>query len=192
MKRRDLLGSVGIGSAALLAGAAGVKAGTGTKSSEHEHGKTDGPLSNATVSFGAWPGTGTGATGTTPVDRTVLPAAPAAPNIHQLLPQTATIKAGGSVNFIVAGFHQILVYAPGKTPEDIDTGTLIPIPGAPPAVGLIDDPDKRLFRGVSPLTVGQDRVEVVHFAKPGLYLVICSVSVHFADGMFGWVRVLPG
>jgi len=146
----------------------------------------NGPLANATVSFGAWP-----ATGDSPLDRTVLPTAPAAPNIHQLLPRTTTIKAGGSVNFIVAGFHQIAVYAPGTKPDDIDTSTLLPIPGAPPTVGLIDDPENRLFRGVSPLTVGQDRVEVVHFGKRGTYLVVCLVSVHFADGMFGWVRVLP-
>jgi plastocyanin len=142
-------------------------------------------LANATVSFGAWPATGA------VLDRTVLPTAPMAPNIHQLLPQTATIKAGGAVNFIVAGFHQIAVYAPGTKPEDIDTTTLIPIPNAPPAVGLIDDANNRLFRGVSPLTVEQDRVEVVHFGKPGRYLVICTVSVHFAGGMYGWVRVLP-
>jgi plastocyanin len=191
MKRRNLLGSVGVGSAAILAGAAGVRAGTRAHIDEHEgghdHGPVGGPLANATVSFGAWP-----ATGTTPLDRTALPTAPAAPNIHQLIPQTATIKAGGSVNFVVAGFHQIVVYKPGTKPGDIDTSTLIPIPGAPPAVGLIDDPENRLFRGVSPLTVGQDRVEVVHFGSRGLYLVICAVSVHFADGMFGWVRVLPG
>lgn len=186
MKRRNLLGSVGLGSAALLTGAAGVRAGTSGKTEEHDHGAARGPLANATVSFGAWP-----ATGTAVLDRMARPTAPAAPNIHHLLPQTATIKAGGAVNFIVAGFHQIAVYAPGTKPDDIDTTKLIPIPNAPPQVGLIDAPDNRLFRGVSPLTVGQDRVEVVHFGKPGRYLVICTLSVHFADGMYGWVRVLP-
>ncbi len=186
MKRRDVLATAGIGSAAILAGAAGARTAARGHDDEHAHESVNGPLANATVSFGAWP-----ATGATPTDRTALPTAPAAPNIHQLLPRTATIKAGGSVNFIVAGFHQIAVYAPGTKPDDIDTSTLIPIPNAPPAVGLIDDAENRLFRGVSPLTVGQDRVEVVHFGKRGTYLVICTVSVHFADGMFGWVRVLP-
>lgn len=186
MKRRDLLASAGIGSAAVLTGAAGARTGARAHEDEHAHATMDGPLANATVSFGAWP-----ATGDTPLDRTALPIAPAAPNVHQLLPRTATIKAGGSVNFIVAGFHQIAVYAPGTKPDDIDTSTLLPIPGAPPTIGLIDDPDNRLFRGVSPLTVGQDRVEVVHFGKRGTYLVVCLVSVHFASGMFGWVRVLP-
>ncbi len=187
MKRRNLLGSVGLGSATLLAGAVGVGAGTRARNEEHDHGAVGGPLANATVSFGAWP-----ATGPAVLDRMALPTAPAAPNIHQLLPQTATIKAGGAVNFIVAGFHQIAVYAPGTKPDDIDPSTLIPIPGAPPEVGLIDDPNNRVFRGISPLTIGQDRVEVVHFGKRGRYLVICTVSVHFADGMYGWVRVLPG
>src|SRR5262245_58880371 len=113
MKRRDLLASVGIGSAAVLAGVAGVRPSARAQSDEHAHHALSGPLANATVSFGAWP-----ATGATPLDRTVLPTAPIAPNIHQLLPGTVTIKAGGSVNFIVAGFHQIAVYAPGTKPED--------------------------------------------------------------------------
>jgi uncharacterized cupredoxin-like copper-binding protein len=36
-----------------------------------------------------------------------------------------------------------------------------------------------------------DRVEVVHFAEPGTYLVICGVLPHFQAGMYGFVRVLP-
>ena len=114
MKRRNLLASVGIGSAAALAGAAGVRTAAREHGDEHAHQTINGPLANATVSFGAWP-----ATGDTPLDRTALPTAPAAPNIHLLLPRTATIKAGGSVNFIVAGFHQIAVYAPGTKQDDI-------------------------------------------------------------------------
>ena len=42
------------------------------------------------------------------------------------------IKEGGSVNFVLAGFHQVLVYAPPTKPDDIDTSALLPIPGAPP------------------------------------------------------------
>ena len=186
MKRRDVLASAGIGSAAVLAGAAGARTAARGHEDEHAHHAINGPLANATVSFGAWPGIGD-----PPLDRTALPTAPMAPNIHQLLPRTATIKAGGAVNYVVAGFHQIGVYAPGTKPDDIDTSKLIPIPGAPPVVGLIDDPKNRLFLGVSPLTVGQDRVEVVQFSKRGTYLVVCLVSVHLADNMFGWVRVLP-
>jgi hypothetical protein len=54
-----------------------------------------GLLSNATVSFGEW---------MTPVDR--FPNnSPREANHHELIPKVATIRAGGTVNFIVAGFH---------------------------------------------------------------------------------------
>jgi hypothetical protein len=187
MKRREFVQRVGMGSAAIVsaAGVAGAAAGA-QKDEGHDHRPIEGSLASATVSFGQWP-----ATGATPLDRTVLPTAPAAPNVHLLIPQTAIIRAGGSVNFIVAGFHQIAIYAPGTKPTDINTTVLIPIPGAPPTVGLIDDPTNRLYRGLSPLTQPQDRVEVVHFSEKGLYLVVCLVSPHFInDNMYGWVRVL--
>jgi hypothetical protein len=173
---------------ALVTAAGGALAAATRHDEQHAHRPIEGSLANATVSFGAWPGTND-----EPLDRMALPAAPLAPNVHALLPRTATIKAGGSVNFIVAGFHQIAVYAPGTKPSDINTSVLLPIPMAPPEVGLIDDSNNRLFRGIDPRvpTVPQDRVEVVHFGRRGLYLVICTVSVHFInDNMFGWVRVV--
>jgi len=183
MKRRQFLRGIGLGSAAMVTGAV---AGSRAAAQNHDHASTmDGPLASATVSFGAWP-----VGGDQPLDRMTTPNAPIAPNVHALIPNTVTIKAGGTVNYIVAGFHQIIVYEPGKEPSDVDTGTLIPIPGAPAEVGLIDDPVKRLYRGVNPIELPQDRVEVVHFERRGLYLVICSVNVHFADNMFGWVMVL--
>ena len=190
MKRRQFVGQLGIGSAVLAA--AGVAQ---AAQNEHEdHKALSGPLASATISFGAWP------VGTVdaPLDRTVTPLAPDAPNVHALLPQVVTIKEGGSVNFVLAGFHQVVVYA-GKKPEDVVTTVLLPIPGAPPFIGLIDDPVKRIYRGLDPRTLGseegpdplsQDRVEVVGFSKRGTYLVICAVNVHLADGMFGWVRVI--
>jgi len=105
------------------------------------------------------------------------------------------------VNFVLAGFHQVVVYGPDTRPEDIDTTLLLPIPGAPPTVGIIDDPRNRIYRGLDPRALSpappaapnllsQDRVEAVSFSTRGTYLVICSVSRHFADGMFGWVRVV--
>src|SRR5262245_10731408 len=71
----------------------------------------DGPLSNATVSFGEW---------MTPVDRFPNNSPPTA-NHHELIPQVAKIKAGGTVNFIIAGLHQVIVYDDGTQPEDINT-----------------------------------------------------------------------
>ncbi len=140
----------------------------------------DGPLSNATVSFGEW---------MTPVDR--FPnVSPIAANHHELIPQVATIKAGGTVNFIIAGFHQVIVYDNGTQPGAINTAlTVPPTAGGPP---LINDPTNRIYRGLDPSLQSRDRVEVVHFANPGTYLVICGVFPHFVnDRMFGFVRVLP-
>jgi hypothetical protein len=195
MKRRQFVEQLGIGSAVLAAASAAHAA-----QGEHEHGDhkaLTGPLANATVSFGAWP------VGTveTPLDRTVTPLAPFAPNTHALLPQVAVIKEGGAVNFILAGFHQVVVYAPGKKPGNVDQSVLLPLPGAPATVGLIDDPGGRIYRGLDPRLLSpappaapnllsQDRSEVVSFSKRGLYLVICAVNVHFNEGMFGWVRVI--
>jgi plastocyanin len=189
MKRREWLQKVGVGSAALIAGSGTLAAAAG-EGQGHAHTPMAGPLVSATVSFGDWP------VGTTaaPTDRMALPFAPAAPNGHRLIPQTTTIRAGGTVNYLFAGFHQIAVYAPGTMPADIDTTKTLPIPGAPPFINLIDDEVNRVYRGLDPRleSTGQDRVEVVTFAAPGTYLVICAVSIHFInDGMYGWVKVLP-
>jgi len=140
----------------------------------------DGPLANATVSFGAW---------MTPLDR--FPNnSPREANHHELLPTMAKIRAGGSVNFIIGGFHHILVYDDGTKPGDIRTNMLIP-PTNQPVPPLIADPRNRIYRGLDPSTQPQDRVEVVHFEEPGTYLVICGVLPHFQEGMFGYVKVLP-
>ena len=148
---------------------------------EHRHPRVTGDGATATVSFGAWP---------QGLDRLNPPMGPA-PNVHQLIPYVTTIKVGGTVNFIVAGLHNIAVYAPGTRPEDIDASLLIPIPGAPPNLPrLIDDPQNRVFRGAMPLPPVLDRTEVVQFPKRGLHLVICAVLPHFEDRMWGWVRVV--
>lgn len=59
-----------------------------------------GPSRNVTVSFGAGLNT-VGAAN------------------HHIIPHQIDIKAGDVVNFAVAGFHQIFVYNPGTTPDDI-------------------------------------------------------------------------
>jgi plastocyanin len=184
MKRRQFVEQLGIGSAVLAAASVANAAAQG----EHEHKALTGPLANATVGFGAWPV----GTPEVPRDRFALPNAPQGPNVHALLPNDVTIKEGGSVSFIVAGFHHIVVYAPGKDPDEVNQSVLLPIPNAPPRVGLIDDPAQRIYRGLDPrlATTPQDRVEVVGFSKRGTYLVICAVNVHFNDGMFGWVKVI--
>ena len=44
--------------------------------------------------------------------------------------------------------------------------------------------------GGPPPVINFDRVEVVQFATPGTYLVICAIVPHFNEGMYGYVRVL--
>ena len=172
MRRREFVTSVLAGGIAAPALAA----------QGHSHRPLDGPMANATVSFGHWQSQ-------PPHDRF--------PNVsdrfrngHQLLPYESQIKAGGAVNFVVAGFHHVLVYEPGIEPGDIDTTMTMPV-SAPPGPPLINDPDGRIYRGLDPSLFPQDRVEVVHFAMRGRYLVICGVLPHFLDGMYGYVVVLP-
>ena len=143
----------------------------------------EGPLSNATVSFGAWM--------TSPSLDRFPNVSLAAANHHVLMPREVKIKAGGTVNFIIAGLHQVVVYDDGTQPGDINTALTTPTTGTPAGVPLINDPNNRIYRGPDPSLLSRDRVEVVHFANPGTYLVICGVLTHFQQGQIGFVRVLP-
>lgn len=143
------------------------------------------PLGSATVSFGGW---------MTPLDRfTTLP--PPSANHHEMIPNTAKIRAGGYVNFIISGLHVVAIYDDGYTPADIDTSVLVPGPRFGPPI--INDSEGRIYRGIDPViasgpppVLNLDRVEVVHFEEPGMYLVICAVLPHFVEGMVGYVKVL--
>jgi len=126
---------------------------------------------------------------------------------HVIIPDEIKVKQGGVVHFLVAGFHQPMVYKPGTKPEDI----VIP-PGAPL---FINDPTNLFYQGINPgggplgtpgtivpFSNSQNRLESVSFpasvgtgtpssakAEPGVYLVICNVRGHFLDGMFAFVTV---
>ena len=197
MKRRQFFQAAGVGSAALAALSTSGKAHAAVRTAvQHNHRPISGPQATATVSFGAW----------VPGSRFPnLGAAPGLPNnAHVLIPNEVQIKAGGTVNFIVAGFHQIVVYGNGKRPGDIDTSLVVGVT-TPPGAPLINDPEDRVYRGIDPSVFptlsgpaqgpGQpklhDRVEVVYFPDPGRYLVICAVLPHFEDEMWGWVKVNP-
>jgi len=188
MKRREFMAKagagVGLASLPLAAGVAASKHGKpqGAHGHGQAHEQVTGPLASATVSFGQWP-----ASLSEPLDRFPNEGAPAIPNSHHLIPYEAMIKAGGSVNFVIAGFHQVIVYGGGKQPSDVDTSLVEPTTPLP----LINDPENRIYRGVSPFLSPQDRVEVVQFTEPGTYLVICGFLFHFQEGMFGWVKVNP-
>lgn len=113
---------------------------------------------------------------------------------HAILPDTIKVKAGGVVHFLVAGFHQITIYNPGKELDDL----VVPATGR-----FIDDTLDRFYQGIVPATINppvlpvtddpsnaRNRVESVSFAAPGTYLVICNVRTHFNDGMFAIVKVV--
>jgi hypothetical protein len=187
-----------------VAGTAGVAAGLGVlinpesggpvsealAAQDHRHGGKPiaGPLSNATVTFGGW-------LTDPPFDRFAPDPNDRTRNHHQLTPNVARIEEGGTVNFIIGGFHNVLVYDHGTQPKDINRTLLITSPDFPP---LINDPNKRIYRGLDPRTMPtvQDRVETVQFAERGLYLVICAVLPHFFNDttmqfeMFGYIRVV--
>ena len=150
----------------------------------------------ATATFGFFPVDST-------VDRMQV-ANPGNRNGHQMGPFQVTIRAGGMVNFIIDGNHQVVVYDDGIQPRNINADLVLPSP----LNNLIDDPNGRIYRGLSPTGVPanffgpgvpaaaiaappQDRIETVSFPKPGTYLVICGVRSHFVGGMFGYVIVVP-
>ena len=144
----------------------------------------DGPLANATVSFGQWK--------TDPTLDRFPNSSPATANNHQVIPNEVKVKTGGAVNFIVSGLHLVIVYDAGTQPNDIDVNDTNNTTGMP-VVALIDDEIDRIYRGLDPSLTPRDRVEVVQFSQPGTYLVICGIRGHFVnDGMYGFVRVLPG
>jgi plastocyanin len=195
MKRRQFFQAAGVGSAALAALSTSRSAeGAARTAAQHAHAAISGPNATATVSFGAW----------VPGSRFPnLGAAPMLPNnAHVMIPNEVQIKAGGTVNFIIAGFHQIAVYGNGTRPEDIDTSLTVGVT-TPPGAPLINDANNRVYRGIDPSVFpsltgppqgpGQprlhDRVEVVHFPERGRYLVICAVLPHFEEEMWGWVKV---
>lgn len=202
MKRREFVQKASIGAAALAALGPSHSAGASTRRSpQQHHTPMSGPLATATVSFGAW------AAGTNRRPN-IVAAAGLANNIHALIPYEVTIKAGGTVNYIIAGFHVVAVYADTR-PDDINIGITVPPFGAP-APPIIDDPTNRVYRGIDPTVMPflqgppqqgpigpafqpllQDRIEVVHFPERGRYLVICAVLPHFTDGMYGYVKVNP-
>jgi hypothetical protein len=137
------------------------------------------PLANATVTFGEW-------RTDPPLDR--FEGFEPNHNMLHILPNEVTIKAGGAVNFIISGFHLILVYDKGTQPGSIDVTDLITGGRA----SLINDPTNRIYRGLDPDTQPFDRIEAVHFPSRGRYLVICGVLPHFVNnGMFSFVNVLP-
>ena len=141
-------------------------------------------------------------------------AQPGNPVNHAILPNEIKIKVGGVVDFGVAGFHDIIVFKPGVTLDDLINagGGVIPLtppvfvlppdPAAPLPPGLASLADQIYYRGINPAggplatpavpnpDNGFNRNEPVAFLEPGTYLVICNIRPHLLDGMMAQVKVL--
>ena len=150
--RRALIGTGLAGLAVALSGSTPARAAEGS-----------GPHSSATVSFGSWM--------TTPSLDRFPNLSPRPANHHHFCPDEVTIKSGGCVNFVISGFHLVLVYDDGTQPSDVNTSLVVP-PTAQPVPPLIADPNGRVYRGLDPSLFPQDRVEVVHFDRPGTILMM--------------------
>lgn len=137
---------------------------------------------------------------------------PGNPVNHAVLPKRIHVKKGGVVDFGVAGFHDIVIFKPGVTLEELNDGTG-QLPVFPPVFVLPPDPttplpsgsaflaDKIYYRGINPAggplatapvvdpSNAQNRSEPVTFLEAGTYLVICNIRPHLLDGMYAYVRV---
>jgi hypothetical protein len=115
---------------------------------------------------------------------------------HHVLPNLIEVKAGGVVNFAVAGFHQIIIYNPGVEFEDIV------LPDFPPNLFVNYQLNTAYYVGINPDNAntatpptpetrdnGENRIEPVSFTEPGVYLVICNVTPHLRDRMFAYIKV---
>ena len=115
---------------------------------------------------------------------------------HHVLPNMIEVKAGGVVNFAVAGFHQIVIYNPGVEFEDIV------LPAFPPNLFVNYQLNTAYYVGINPDNAnpatppapatrfnGENRIEPVSFSEPGVYLVICNVTPHLRDRMFAYIKV---
>src|SRR5262245_26452360 len=139
--RRNLLKAAVAGGLSVAGIGMALKPGATTKAAgAHTHEPVDGPLATATVTFGAWPTD-------PPLDRNRHNPSPLNRNVHQLIPNEVTIQVGGTVNFIIAGLHQVIVYDNGTKPEDIrTTADFLVSPASGGAAILINDPEKRIYR----------------------------------------------
>jgi plastocyanin len=177
--------------------------------SEHAHDNRpqSGKRAHVIVAFGQWE-----ANPARPLDRWPIneEVETRTRNIHVQLPFEAEVDAGGAVSFIISGFHQILIYGPGRELADVKAAAaglnLPPFGPFPPLVNYTTD---LVYRGLDPRVLQYvpipavplstipagtanpvvDRIESVNFKEPGRYLVICGVRPHFDTDMHGYVDV---
>lgn len=117
---------------------------------------------------------------------------------HHVVPREIRVRKDGVVNFVVAGFHQIIVFQPGVVLGQIvvPTSGLFIYEPAPPTSLPVQFIGVRTAGGPPPVipstanpSNAQNRVESVSFADTGDYLAICNVLPHFVDGMWAMIKV---
>lgn len=130
---------------------------------------------------------------------------------HAILPNRIKVKAGGVVDFGVAGFHHIVIFNAGVTLDDLIVAGGGVLPSFAPVFVIQPDPalpidvpalvDKVYYRGLNPAggppltptttnpSNASNRSEPVAFLEPGTYLVICNVRPHLLNGMLAYVKV---
>ena len=140
-------------------------------------------------------------------------AQPGNPVNHAVLPKEIKIKAGGVVDFAVAGFHDIVIFKPdftlahliqaggGQYPLTPPLFVIPANPATPLPVAISFLADSIYYRGINPAggplatavagnpANGSNRTEPVAFLERGTYLVICNVRPHLLDGMYAYVKV---
>lgn len=140
-------------------------------------------------------------------------AQPGNPVNHAILPRELKVSVGGVVDFGVAGFHDIIIFKPGFSLDDLVTAGGGQLPSFAPVFVLPSDPlapmppglefllDHIYYRGLNPAGGppatpvtdnpynGLNRSEPVAFLEKGDYLVICNVRPHLLDGMWAHVKV---
>jgi hypothetical protein len=120
---------------------------------------------------------------------------------HVVLPNKIKVKQDGVVHFLVAGFHQVVVYKPGTRPEDI----VVPPPppggdpfindltnvfylGINPAGGPLNTPatpDNPIVTGSDTTSNAQNRVETVGFpAEEGVSATGAFLSAKAEPGVY--------
>jgi hypothetical protein len=138
---------------------------------------------------------------------------PSNPLNHVIVPRQIRVDVGGVVDFVVAGFHDIVIFKPGFTLDDLITAgggdlpryqtsfVLPPDPAEPLPSGVAFLTDEIYYRGLNPAggplgtavtpnpTNVNNRAEPVAFLEKGRYLVICNVRSHLINGMLAYVTV---
>jgi plastocyanin len=132
---------------------------------------------------------------------------------HIVIPKAIFVKAGGVVDFTVAGFHDIVIFKSGFSLQDLKNAGGGDYPTTPPVYVIPPDPaaplpselsslaDKFYYRGINPAggpaatpatanpSNAVNRAEPVAFLEKGVYLVVCNIRPHLVDGMFAHVLV---